>query len=74
MGRGLKPPTGLRRSANPTIAMGTLGAAGSDESGGVAKAVDGLKAEEGGEGRGGGGEGAKILWWVWNESSHVIEN
>ena len=71
VGRGLKPPTGLR-SANPTIAMGTLGAAGSDESDGVVKAVDGLKAE-GGEGRGGGPEGAKILWWVWNESSHVIE-
>ena len=52
VGRGLKPPTGLRRSAKPTIAAGTLGAARSDESGGMAQAGDGLKA-----GGGGGREG-----------------
>jgi hypothetical protein len=27
----------------------------------------------GGKGRGRKGRGAKILWWVWNESSRVIE-
>ena len=75
VGRGLKPPTGLRRSAKPTIAMGTLGAARSDESGGMAQvAGDGLKAQVGwGGGREGEerwrGEGAKILWCGWNESS-----
>lgn len=57
VGRGLKSPTGLRRSANPTIAAaaaGTLGAAGSDGSDGsdgIAKAEDGLKGERQGEGR-----------------------
>lgn len=76
VGRGLKPPTGLRRSAKPTIAAGTLGAARSDESGGMAQAGDGLKAGGGGGGGRGEarGEGAKILWWVWNESSRVIES
>jgi len=74
VGRGLKPPTGLRRSANPTIAAGTLGRWKQWDGESRRRAEGGKRREERKKVRGGG---AKILWWWvwWNEkkSGRVIE-